>query len=175
MTSRNRTYPHQLSLLCRMLVVTACMVAGATGMWAQDSNKELAEWFSTSEINVSVTDMYPLKYNERHGLWEFSLTLRNDSALVYLPYMGQVYTTVYHSDGLNFDHKYSDMRVGYSRKHDGKVITFTVRHKTVDYRFDVTVYDNRNATIVVMPSGADLCRYEGKWNARTFAAKAITP
>gem|GEM_PF-233554 len=176
MASRNKTYIHQLLLLMRhMLMFATCMVAGITDTWAQDSDVKLAEWFKTTQINVSVTDMYPLKYSEKHGLWEFSLTLRNDSALVYLPYVGQVYTTVFHGDGLNFDHKYSNMKVAYSRKHDGKVITFMVRHKTIDYRFTVTVYDNQNATIVVMPTGADMCRYEGKWTAQSFAAKPAIP
>lgn len=131
---------------------------------AVSAQNEPTEWFTPTHFKVEIEEMYPERYAPRVGaMHEFSLTLSGDSAMVYLPYLGQVHTAVFHADGLNFDHKYSDMKIGTTRKRDGLVVAFSMRHLTVDYRFAVTVYKNHEAEIMVQPMGADMCRYVGTW------------
>ena len=54
--------------------------------WAQSP-----EAFTPKAFHVEVKDMFPLSYGASYGLNDFSLTLRNDSALVCMPYLGEAY------------------------------------------------------------------------------------
>jgi len=123
------------------------------------------------ELRMEIADMYPQKYAARHNLGDFSLTLRADSAIVYLPYVGEVYTPVINDDGLNFSHKYSEMKVGRTKKGDAAVITFEVRHHSSAYQFSITAWPDRRASLVVSPSGADRCTYYGFLNGNIALIK----
>ena len=132
------------------------------------------EWFDPTHFTVTIDEMYPERYGPRNSLWEFSLTMRGDSALVYLPYMGQMQVPVFDFDGLNFEHRYRDLKVGATRRGDGVVLTFAVRHQTMAYTFVVTAFANHHADIVVIPSGADRCRYTGRWESTQAITEVVS-
>ena len=49
--------------------------------------------FDADSFNVDVTYMMPVSYPARTLSYGYGVALRNDSAFVYLPYMGRVYPT----------------------------------------------------------------------------------
>lgn len=114
-------------------------------------------------FKADINEMLPMSYPVRSGLSGFSLELRNDSAFVHLPYMGQVYNPVYGGDGTNFDEPYKGMKVTPTKKKDGRKLKFDVKHEFVTYRFDVTLWDNNNIDILMQPGNAQGCSYMGKW------------
>lgn len=113
----------------------------------------------TSDIN----EMIPMSYPSRSGLSDFSFAMRNDSAFVHLPYMGDVYNPTFTNEGLNFDEPCSNITVKSTKKKDGKVINFSLRHDVVNYRFEITLWDNDRLEIFMQPSNAQNCRYMGDY------------
>lgn len=114
----------------------------------------------TCHFKVNVSQMMPVSYPSRTLSYGFSLELRNDSALVYLPYMGRVYQPVLNDDGLRFalpvkDFKSRTMRKGVQR------VEFAVRKVPVTYKFTVTLYGNEKADIMLTPSNAQSISYFG--------------
>lgn len=128
--------------------------------WAQRS-----ETFTPKAFHVEVTEMFPLSYGASYGLNDFSLTLRNDSALVCMPYLGEAYVPSFTYDGLRFEHQYDKLQVGKDKKEEATIVTFNVKHGIVDHRFIITAYPNHKTYITVYPSNAQACSYTGEWTA----------
>ena len=114
-------------------------------------------------FKADIDSMTPMKYQPRSGLTDFSLEFKNDSAFVYLPYMGEVYNPAYGNDGLHFNEPCTNIKVTNRKKNDGKDISFSVKHDIVNYDFHVTLYDNSNIDIHLLPSNAQSCSYSGQW------------
>lgn len=115
------------------------------------------------EFKADINEMSPMSYPSRMGLTGFTFEMRNDSASVHLPYMGEVYTPTYSSDGLNFDEPCDKLEIKPNKKKDGYSISFSLRHDTVLYKFSITLWDNNTMEIFMLPSNAQGCRYSGDW------------
>lgn len=115
------------------------------------------------EFKADINEMSPMSYPARSGLSDFSFEMRNDSAFVHLPYMGEVYNPTYNNEGLNFDAPCVGLTVKPTKKKDGQMIEFSLKHDIVSYRFNVTLWDNNRIDIFMQPSNAQSCNYMGEW------------
>ena len=75
----------------RLVLSAVCLWGSLMSVFSQD-----AKVFDADSFNVAVTYMMPVSYPARTLSYGYGVALRNDSAFVYLPYMGRVYqpTTV---------------------------------------------------------------------------------
>lgn len=117
------------------------------------------------EFKADIYEMSPVSYPARAGLSGFSFEMRNDSAFVHLPYMGEVYSPTFSYDGLNFDKPCSEYSVKPTKKEDGQIIVFTLKHDIVTYKFRITLWDNNRLDIFMQPSNAQSCNYSGEWES----------
>lgn len=117
------------------------------------------------EFKADIYEMSPVSYPARAGLSGFSFEMRNDSAFVHLPYMGEVYSPTFSYDGLNFDKPCSEYSVEPTKKEDGQIIVFTLKHDIVTYKFRITLWDNNRLDIFMQPSNAQSCNYSGEWES----------
>jgi len=126
------------------------------------------------EFKADIYEMSPVSYPARAGLSGFSFEMRNDSAFVHLPYMGEVYSPTFSYDGLNFDKPCSEYSVETTKKEDGQVIGFTLKHDIVTYKFKITLWDNNRLDIFMQPSNAQSCSYSGEWENGKNSKNSIT-
>ena len=126
------------------------------------------------EFKADIYEMSPVSYPARAGLSGFSFEMRNDSAFVHLPYMGEVYGPTYSNDGLNFDEPCSEYSVKPTKKEDGQIIVFTLKHDIVTYKFRITLWDNNRLDIFMQPSNAQSCYYSGEWEKCNNAKASIS-
>lgn len=117
------------------------------------------------QFKANINEMTPMSYPAMSGLSGFSFDMRNDSAFVHLPYVGEVYNPTFSNDGLNFDEPCSDLTIKPTKKNDGQVIVFTLKHDIVTYKFDITLWDNNRLDIFMLPSNAQSCSYMGEWES----------
>lgn len=133
-------------------LITAVLLTSAMSLSAQKI-----------EFKADINEMFPMSYPARSGLTDFSFEMRNDSAFVHLPYIGEVYTPTFSNDGLNFDAPCIGLSIKPTKKKDGQKIEFSVKHDTVNYKFNVTLWDNNRIDIFMQPSNAQSCNYMGDW------------
>lgn len=113
---------------------------------------------------ATVDNMSPQSYpSQVMSTNEFSLTVEGDSADVYLPYIGEVYMPVYNDDGLRFSEPIANVNISRTKKDDGTIMSFSLKHDIVDYRFHITLYDNNNFDLFMQPSNCQSCSYGGEW------------
>ncbi len=104
-----------------------------------------------------------MKYMSRTVAYGYSLEVRNDSAMICLPYMGDVHTPTYDNDGLNFSHLYKGMNSKLRTKGKATEVRFSISHGIINYKIKVIAYGNGTADIMVAPSNAQSCSYSGWW------------
>ena len=69
----------------RLVLSAVCLWGSLMPVFSQD-----AKAFDADSFNVAVTYMMPVSYPARTLSYGYGVALRNDSAFVYLPYMGRV-------------------------------------------------------------------------------------
>lgn len=139
-----------------VIAVLLCSCS-TTGKLASDAIVNL------KHFKGEVTDISPQRFYSRNVSYGYSIELRNDSAIVYLPYMGDVYSPVLGDEGLNFSHPYKNMRTTRNKKGTAAVATFSVSHGIINYDFRIEAFNNRCFSLHVQPSNAQSCNYSGRW------------
>ena len=134
----------------RLVLSAVCLWGSLMSVFSQD-----AKVFDADSFNVAVTYMMPVSYPARTLSYGYGVALRNDSAFVYLPYMGRVYQPAMNDDGLRFALPAKDVKTRDE---------FSVRKVPVVYKFTVTGYESGRADIILIPSNAQSISYSGYWN-----------
>ena len=111
---------------------------------------------------IDVNYMNPMRGRGRALTTPYSLTVRNDSVLSYLPYVGQAYSVPY--DGgkaLNFSAPISayEMKEG---KRGRKNIKFTTSNDEDTYIYTLTVFPNGSTSIHVQPTRRQSISFNGE-------------
>lgn len=116
-------------------------------------------------FKASIDRMMPMSYPAVTNLTDFTFEMRNDSAFVYLPYMGEAYTPTFSNDGLDFSGVCKNVKVAAaaSKKKGGRNIRFSMRNDVVTYSFNITLWDDKTIDLYVQPSNAQSCSYRGEW------------
>jgi hypothetical protein len=79
----------------------------------------------------------------------YSVEIRNDSVISYLPYYGRAYSIPYGGgDGLNFKASITDYQLAWNKKGSAK-ITFTARNSEDKYDFCIDVFSNASSSVYV--------------------------
>ncbi len=116
--------------------------------------------FNPRDFEIRVEVMCPHAYSPKYVSYGYSLALRNDSAFVYLPYMGRVYQPVLNDNGLQFVSPVKNFTV--EEKRNGElIISFAAKNGAVNCRFQITVRENEDANIFLSPSNAQSISYDG--------------
>ena len=123
----------------------------------------LTGYAQSLEFTADISSMMPMAYQPQYGLSGFSFAMRNDSVFLHLPYMGQVYNPTYDNEGLNFDEACQDISIKPTKKKNGRKIDLKLKHGFVNYRFQITMWDNNSLDILMQPSNAQSCNYGGIW------------
>lgn len=118
---------------------------------------------SLDHFKGEITEMTPRRYPSRNVSYGYSIELRNDSAIIYLPYMGEVHAPVINDDGLNFSHPFKNMSIARNKKGTSTIASFSVNHGIINYSFRLEAFDSGYFSLYVQPSNAQGCNYSGRW------------
>ena len=117
---------------------------------------------STDSLCIDIQYMMPQRYSAK-AVTNFSLCLKGDTVISYLPYMGRANQPTFGStDNMNFSRPIRNKSIKHGKK--GKnTITFNCRNNAIDYAFKIEIYPKGGAYIHLVPSNADAISYRGEW------------
>lgn len=140
----------------------ACMTqVAAQKPVAQEPVTQKPAAFDPHRFKADVTYMSPLSYPGRSVSYGYALEVRNDSAFVYLPYMGRVHRPVLNDKGLDFQEPVRDFT--FSRLRKGNIrVEFKVYRAPVMYRFTLTATPGGMMDIYMLPDNAQGCMYNAE-------------
>lgn len=138
-------------------------------LWAQSKQekkaqreKEVKEWIDGKRFTIEVDRALPLRGRSVHLTSPYSLEVRGDSVLSYLPYFGRAYSLPYGGgNGMRFEEPMTDYAVTYDKK--GKtILLFDTKTDDDKYTFYIEIYPNGSATIQVTPVNRQSISYYGE-------------
>lgn len=111
---------------------------------------------------IDVNRALPMKGRSVNLTSPYSLELRGDSVVSYLPYFGQAYSVPYGGgNGLRFDAPVSEYKLSYKKKGVAE-IKFRTRTDEDNYTFNISIYPTGSATIHVTPVNKQSITFYGE-------------
>ena len=92
----------------------------------------------------------------------YSVEIRNDSVISYLPYYGRAYSIPYGGgEGLNFKAPLTDYKLEWDKKETAK-IKFSARSEEDKFDFSIDVFSNGSSTIFVNMQNRQSISFQGE-------------
>lgn len=150
-------------------LVGIVLLVGGQSLFAQGKEEkrekkeqQIKERIESRRFTIEVDRALPMGGQLINLTTPYSLEMRGDSAISYLPYFGRAYTAPYGGgNGLRFNQSITGYTCTFGKK--GKThIHFATRTDDDVYRFDILVFSNGSATITVMPVNKQSITFQGE-------------
>ena len=148
------------SSACAML--SGCASAEERAARAAEQAAKVTKALEARDYKIAVNRMYPMKGSSRSVSYGYSVEVRNDSLISYLPYFGGAYNVPYGGgNGLNFSERIGSYRE--SQKNNGeRQIEINVTNEEDTYIYLIKVFSNGNSSIDVTSRQRDHISYSGE-------------
>ena len=114
------------------------------------------------DYKIAVNRMYPMKGSSRSVSYGYSVEVRNDSLISYLPYFGGAYNVPYGGGkGLNFSERIGSYRESQKNKGE-RQIEINVTNEEDTYIYLIKIFSNGNSSIDVTSRQRDHISYSGE-------------
>lgn len=155
------------------MVLVVVLFAGGQPLFvfAQPGDKEQAKEkksdYIKSMINnkcytIDVNRMIPMSGPTKALSSSYSLAIKGDSVISYLPYMGEAYSIPYGGGkGLNFEAPITDYSLKFDKKGTAK-IKFKARTSEDNFSFYVQIFNNGSTSINITPQNRQSISFYGE-------------
>jgi hypothetical protein len=128
---------------------------------------QISESVAKDHYTIEVSRANPMRSKTINLTPGYDLTIKNDSAIAYLPYFGRATYVPYGGGegGIKFAQKMEGYQITLNSKGDGWLVRFNINTPEYNYKFNVTIYQEGNASISVSSSQRDPITFDGemKW------------
>ncbi|MEG1545290.1 MAG: DUF4251 domain-containing protein [Tannerellaceae bacterium] len=120
------------------------------------------EQIENGRFKVDVDRAMPMQGRPVNLTSSYSLEVRGDSVISYLPYFGRAYSAPYGGgDGMRFEALLTDYSCTYAKKGVAQ-IKFRTKTKEDTYDFRMQIYPNGSSTLNVTPVNKQAISYTGE-------------
>lgn len=152
----------QILMLLLALLVGLPTLSAQTKKEKKEQKKEAVKKLIVSEnYKIDVRTALPMRGRSIPLTSPYSLEIRNDSVISYLPYFGRAYSIPYGGgDGLNFRAPLKEYSMEMDKKGNA-VIKFTARNPEDRYEYRAKVYSDGSASIDVNMTNRQSISFQG--------------
>ncbi len=113
------------------------------------------------DYKIAIDRMYPMRGSSRHVSFGYSVEVRNDTLISYLPYFGRAYNVPYGGGkGLNFTAPIGDYQE-FMKRNGQRHIEIDVTNDEDTYFYTIEVFDNGSSSIDVQARQRERISYSG--------------
>ncbi len=124
-------------------------------------SRKVVQALNDRNYKIGVDRMYPMRGSSRNVSFGYSVEVRNDSLISYLPYFGRAYNVPYGGGkGLNFSAPISSYQE-YMRKNGLRHIEIGSVNDEDTYLYTIEVFDNGSSTVEVRARQRERISYSG--------------
>ena len=156
-----------MMLVCSAWVMlSGCASPEERAARAAEQAAKVTAALKARDYKISVDRMFPMKGSSKSVSYGYSVEVRNDSLISYLPYIGGAYNVPYGGGkGLNFSERISSYKE--SQKNNGqRQIEINVMNEEDTYVYTLKVYDNGSSSIDVQSRQRDHISYSGQMEVK---------
>lgn len=151
-----------VSACLALVMLSGCATSEERAARAAEQAAKVKTALTERDYKISIDRMYPMKGSSKNVSYGYSVEVRNDSLISYLPYFGRAYSVPYGGGkGLNFSERigsYEEALLKNGKHH----IEIGVTNEEDTYLYTIDVFDNGNSTIVVQSRQREPISYAGR-------------
>lgn len=151
-----------VSVCLALVMLSGCATSEERAARAAEQAAKVKTALTERNYKISVDRMYPMKGSSKNVSYGYSVEVRNDSLISYLPYFGRAYSVPYGGGkGLNFSERigsYEEALLKNGKHH----IEIGVTNEEDTYLYTIDVFDNGNSTIAVQSRQREPISYAGR-------------
>lgn len=157
-----KTKKQILMLLLALLVGLPTLSAQSKKEKKEQKKEAVKKLIASENYKIDVRTALPMRGRSIPLTSPYSLEIRNDSVISYLPYFGRAYSIPYGGgDGLNFKAPLKEYDMEMDKK-ENAVIRFVARNPEDKYEYRVKVYSNGSASIDVNMQNRQSISFQGE-------------
>lgn len=157
-----KTKKQILMLLLALLVGLPTLSAQSKKEKKEQKKEAVKKLIASENYKIDVRTALPMRGRSIPLTSPYSLEIRNDSVISYLPYFGRAYSIPYGGgDGLNFKAPLKEYDMEMDKK-ENAVIKFIARNPEDKYEYRVKVYSNGSASIDVNMQNRQSISFQGE-------------
>ncbi len=142
-------------------ILIACTTLPAFPQNGKEQEENVRKALGSDRYAVRIDYMIPSKGPGRALTTDYSIAVRNDSLLSYLPYAGRAYNIPYGGGkALNFSAPIESYEK--TEKKGETEITIRTRNEEDSYVYRLTVYKDGNASLHVQPTQRESISFSGE-------------
>ena len=113
------------------------------------------------DFKIAIDRMYPMRGSSRHVTYGYSVEVRNDTLISYLPYFGRAYNVPYGGGkGLNFTAPIGSYQE-FMKRNGQRHIEIGVTNDEDTYFYTIEVFDYGNSSVDVRARQRERITYSG--------------
>ena len=113
------------------------------------------------DYKIAIDRMYPMRGGSRHVSYGYSVEVRNDTLISYLPYFGRAYNVPYGGGkGLNFSAPIASYQE-FMKRNGLRHIEIGVTNEEDTYFYTIEVFDNGSSSVEVRARQRERISYSG--------------
>lgn len=150
----------------RTIILMLLLIIGLSEVSAQSKKEQreqaVKEQIVSEKYKISVSTAYPRRGKTVYLSSPYSLEIRNDSVISYLPFYGRAYSIPYGGgDGLIFKAPLDEYEMKMNKKGAAK-IEFIARSPEDRFKFSLTIYPNGSTSINVNMQNRESISFSGE-------------
>ena len=150
------------SLLLLLMGLLATTIQAQNPRTNEDGKQIDKEKLEKKDYTIDVTYMNPRRGPGRALTDSYTLTVRHDSLLSYLPYVGEAYTVPYGGGkALNFSAPISEYTAEPGKK-ERTTVRIKVENEEDNYTYTLTIFPDGGTTINVQPTQRQSISFNGE-------------
>jgi len=157
-----KTKKQILMLLLALLVVFPTLSAQSKKEKKEQKKEAVKKLIASENYKIDVQTALPMRGRSIPLTSPYSLEIRNDSVISYLPYFGRAYSIPYGGgDGLNFRVPLKEYNMEMDKKGNA-VIKFVAQNPEDRFEFRAKVYSNGSTSIDVNMQNRQSISFQGE-------------
>lgn len=151
-----------VSACLALVMLSGCATSEERATRAAEQAAKVKTALTERNYKISIDRMYPMKGGSKTVSYGYSVEVRNDSLISYLPYFGRAYNVPYGGGkGLNFSERigsYEEALMKNGKHH----IEIGVTNEEDTYLYTIDVFDNGNSSVAVQSRQREPISYSGR-------------
>ena len=157
----NRVSYLSLFFSLAMISLSGCATSEEKAAQMAELSANVTNALNNRDYKIAIDRMYPMRGSSRHVSFGYSVEVRNDTLISYLPYFGRAYNVPYGGGkGLNFSAPISSYQE-YMKRNGLRHIEIGVTNEEDTYIYTIDVFDNGSSSVDVRARQRERISYSG--------------
>ena len=145
-----------------LVMLSGCATSEERAARAAEQKRKVLTALTQRNYKISIDRMYMSRGGSKSVSYGYSVEVRNDSLISYLPYFGRAYNVPYGGGkGLNFSESIGSYRE-FTEKNGKRHIEIGLKNEEDTYLYTIDVFDNGNSSIDVQSRQRERISYSGE-------------